>query len=129
MLTDPRVVKSSREATAIGAATVGSGAAITAGVASACCVGPALAPVFVTVLGAGGLATVSGLRPYTPWMLAVSGAMLAFSFYQLYRRRTRCGPAGAGPTLGIRVARGVTWLASVLWLVSSGYSIYGFLHE
>ena len=118
-------MKSTRGATAIGAATVGSGAALTAGVASACCVGPALAPIFVSILGAGGLAAVSGLRPFTPWMLLAAAVMLGFSFFQLYRRQAMCAPA----PIGVRIARVVTWLASVLWLLSTAYSIYGFLHE
>lgn len=121
-------MKRVREASAVGAATVGTGAALTAGVASACCVGPAVAPIFVTVLGAGGLAAVSGLRPYTPWMLLASGAALAFSL-RLLRRRSGCDPAPAAIPPSVRIARIVTWLACVVWLGSAAYSAYGFLHE
>jgi len=115
---------------AIGAATVGTGAALTAGIASACCVGPALAPIFVTVLGASGLAAVSGLRPYTPWLLLASGAMLGFSFWQTHRQ-SACAVEGSAIAVpfGLRLARFITWAAALLWLTSAIYSIYGFLNE
>ena len=123
-------MKRASEASAIGAAGLGTGAALTAGVASACCVGPALAPIFVAVLGAGGLATVAGLRPFTPWLLLASGAMLGFSFWQTHRRAA-CAADGSAIALplGLRIARFVTWVAAVLWLASALYSAYGFLNE
>jgi hypothetical protein len=123
-------MKAGKQVGAIGAATVGTGAAVTAGIASACCVGPALAPTFVAVLGAGGLATVSGLRPLSPWLLLASGAMLAFSFRQTYRRPA-CAADGTAIEfpLGLRVARLVTWVAAALWLASATLAIYGFLNE
>lgn len=115
---------------AVGIATFGTGAALTAGIASACCVGPALAPVFVAVLGAGGLAAVSGLRPYTPWLLLASGVMLSFSFWRTYRRAT-CAVENPATTcsFSLRAARFVTWLAALLWLASAVYAVYGFLNE
>lgn len=116
------------EVSAIGAAGLGTGAALTAAVASACCVGPALAPVFLAVLGASGLATVSGLRPFTPWLLAGSALMLGFSFWSTYRRPT-CGGIAPPISRAVRVARAVIWLAATLWIISAAYSIYGFLNE
>ncbi|MFZ0031262.1 MAG: hypothetical protein WAK84_05265 [Candidatus Cybelea sp.] len=117
------------EVSAISAAGLGTGAALTAGVASACCVGPALAPVFLAVLGASGLATVSGLRPFTPWLLAGSALMLGFSFWSSYRRPP-CAESIALPiSRAVHVARVVTWLAATLWIISAAYSIYGFLNE
>jgi mercuric ion transport protein len=123
-------MKAREQASAIGAATVGTGAALTAGVASACCVGPAVAPILVTILGAGGLAAVSGVRPYTPWLLLASGAMLGFSFWQTYRRPA-CAVEGSAitPPFGLRVARFITWAAALLWLASAIYALYGFLNE
>jgi hypothetical protein len=123
-------MNASRQVGAIGAATVGTSAALTAGIASACCVGPALAPIFVTVVGAGGLAAVVGLRPYTPWLLLVSGVMLGFSFWQTHRR-SACvveGSVTAVPS-GLRLARFFTWAAALVWLASAIYSIDGFLNE
>ncbi|MGA7285173.1 MAG: mercuric transporter MerT family protein [Candidatus Cybelea sp.] len=116
-------------ASAIGAAGLGTGAALTAGVASTCCVGPALAPVFLSVLGASGLASVSGLRPFTPWLLLGSALMLGFSFWSSYRRPA-CADGIAPPiSRAAHVARVVTWLAAVLWIISAAYSAYGFLNE
>ena len=119
-----------KDATVIGAATLGTGAALTASVASACCVGPALAPVFLSVLGASGLAAVSGLKPYTPWMLVASGSMLGFSFWQTYRRLGCNAEGSVTPiSVGVRIARIVTLIAAVLWLTSAAYSLYGLFHE
>jgi hypothetical protein len=123
-------MSASKQVGSIGAATVGTGAALAAGIASACCVGPALAPIFVTVLGAGGLAAVSGLRPYAPWLLLASGAMLGFSIWQTHRR-SACAVEGSASAVpfGVRLARFITWAAALLWLASAMYSIYGFLNE
>jgi hypothetical protein len=123
-------MNTSKQVGTIGVATVGTGAALTAGIASACCVGPALAPIFVTVLGAGGLAAVSELRPYAPWLLLASGAMLGFSFWQTHRR-SACAVEGSAVAIpfGLRIARLIIWAAAALWLASTVYSIYGFLKE
>lgn len=120
----------SKDVGAIGAATLGTGAVLTAGVASACCVGPALAPIFLSILGAGGLATVAGLRPFSPLLFLGSAAMLAFAFRQSYRRST-CeadGSTRVAPA-SLRVARGVTWVAAILWLAVASYALYGAFHE
>jgi hypothetical protein len=122
-------VKHANAASSIGAAGLGTGAALTAGVASACCVGPTLAPIFLSVLGASGLATVSGLRPFTPWLLVASALMLGFSFRRSYKRPV-CADGIAPPIpSAVHIARVVTWFAAALWLVSAAYSIYGFLNE
>ena len=123
-------MRRSNELPAVGAATVGTGAALTAAVASACCVGPALAPVFLSVFGASGLVAVSYLRPYTLWLLLASGAMLLFSFVQLYRKNA-CAVDGApsGLSHGLRIARVVVWLAAFFWLASTAYAVYGLFHE
>ncbi len=77
-------MKQSKQLSAISAAGAGTGAALTATLASACCVGPSLAPVAISLLGAGGLIAVSALRPYTPLLLIGAALMLAFSFRQAY---------------------------------------------
>lgn len=119
-----------QETSALGAATVGTGAVLTATVASACCVGPALAPIFVSVLGAGGLAAVAGLRPYSPWLLALSAAMLAFGLRQVFRRPA-CAADGVPIPIrsGVRIARIVLAISAALWLVSAAYAVFGLLHE
>jgi hypothetical protein len=89
-----------------------------------------VAPIFVTILGASGLAAVSGLRPYTPWLLLASGAMLGVSFWQTHRRPA-CAVEGSAITLpfGLCVARFITLTAALLWLASAIYALYGFLNE
>ncbi len=54
-----------------------------AGLASACCLGPLL----LTGLGLGSLGLAAGLAKYRPLFLASTGAILAVAFYQTYRRR------------------------------------------
>lgn len=123
-------MKRSNQVQAIGAATVGTAAGFTAAVAGACCVGPALAPVFVSILGASGLVAVSGLRPYTPWLLLAAAALLAFSFRQVYRAAACSLPqGGTRVSAGISVARFVVWIAAILWCFSAAYAVYGLFHE
>ncbi len=122
-------MKPYNEISAIGVAGLGTGAALTAGIASACCAGPALAPIFLSVLGASGLVAVSGLHPFTPWLLLGSALMLGFSFWSTYRQPA-CANGVAPPiSRAVRFARVITWLAATLWLASAAYSIYGFLNE
>src|SRR5260370_27952801 len=89
-----------KETSAIGAAAAGTGAVLTATVASACCVGPAVAPIFLSVLGASGLALVAGLRPYSPWILLLSALLLAFSFRQVYLQSPLCAADGSALPAG-----------------------------
>ena len=98
-----------------GAASTGAGAALVSVVASACCVGPVIGPLVVTVLGAGGAAWAASLKPYSGWLLAFAGVMLAAGFYGSYRGRRSCsGP----PRRRDQLVRGVLWLSAALWLVS-----------
>jgi hypothetical protein len=118
------------QAEAIGAAALGTGAAVAAGIACACCVGPALAPILLALLGSGGLIAVSTVRPYAPWMLAGSAVLLAFSFRQTHRKLSCTSGEAAMPIPpGVRIARVITWLAIVLWLASAAYALYGVLNE
>ncbi len=54
-----------------------------AGLASACCLGPLL----LTGLGLGSLGLAAGLAKYRPLFLAMTGVLLAVTFYQAYRKR------------------------------------------
>lgn len=125
-----RRMKSPRELPAIGAATVGTGAALTAAIAGACCVGPAIAPLLLSVLGASGLVAIANIQPYTWWLLLGAAALLAFSFRQVYRARAcATGDAPQHASLSLRVSRLIVWVASVLWIISASYAAYGALHE
>ena len=119
-----------QDATAVGAATAATGSAVTAAVAAACCVGPSAAPLLLPVLGASGLIAIAALRPYMIWLEVVTALLLAFSFWQVYRRRAICVQDGA-PSIPatLRVARIVTWVATGLWLLSLLYALYGVTHE
>ena len=110
----------SNQLPAMGAAALGTGAALTAAVAGACCVGPAVAPILLSILGTGGLIAAAGLHLYTPWLLLASGLMLAYAFRQVHRARA-CSRR--------RVAQFITYAAAFLWCLSATYALYGFLHE
>lgn len=93
---------------AVTAASAGTGAAF-AGAVAACCSGPALAPVLVAVLGAGGAAWAAGLRPWSPYLLTASLGLLAFSFVRV--RRAACPPpAWVSVTL---------WISAAVWLAAA----------
>ena len=120
-----------RDLSTIGASGASAAAGLSAALSAACCTGPSLAPLALSILGAGGLIAVSGLRPYAPVLLVLAGLMLAYSFVSAYRKTqiciTRDGSAKIRTT--VRIARAVTWLAAGLWLFSVADSLYGFLHE
>jgi mercuric ion transport protein len=119
-----------QDAAAVGAATAATGSAVTAAVAAACCVGPSIAPLLLPVLGASGLIAIAALRPYMIWLEIITALLLAFSFWQVYRRRVACGNSNGSPTpTSHGVARIVTWVATGLWLVSLLYALYGVTHE
>lgn len=119
-----------QDAAAVGAGVVGAGAAVTAAIAAACCVGPALAPVFLGLLGAGGLAAVAGFRPYSPFLLALSGLMIGLSARTIFRKPIcAVGDARAPLSLGTRIARTLLAFSTLIWIAALSYSIYGFLNE
>ncbi len=101
----------------VGAATSGVGAAVAAAVAGACCVGPVVAPIFVSVLGASGAAWAAGLKPYSPYLLAGSLVLLAYGFWRVHWRRRLCVQGACSPSP--RGVRAMLWVASVLWLASA----------
>jgi hypothetical protein len=97
------------------------GAAVVAAVASACCVGPVVAPIFVSVLGASGAAWAAGLKPYSPYLLLGSLVLLAWGFWRVRRRRRLCAQGVCSPSpRGVRVT---LWVASVLWLASAAANV------
>ena len=123
---------------AAGTAASGAVAALTATVASACCVGPVIAPAIVAALGAGGAAWAAGLKPYSPVLLAGSGLLVGSSFWVLYGRRgSACatadgGAADGGTASGTgRAARlwryvlvGTVWISALIWALSLGISLW-----
>ena len=111
---------------AVGTATAGVGAAVTAAVASVCCAGPVIAPIVVGLLGAAGAAAAAGLKPYTPYLFAGSLVMLAFGFLAVHRAGRACA-IGAPPRsvlFSLRISRGILWLAATLWIASAAFTLY-----
>jgi hypothetical protein len=100
----------------VASAATGAGAAFVSVVASACCVGPVMGPLLVTILGAGGAAWAASLKPFSGWLLAFAGVMLALGFYGSYRSRRSC--SGGPPRRRDQLVRGVLWLSAALWLIS-----------
>jgi mercuric ion transport protein len=95
------------------ASLTGVGGAVAAVIAGACCVGPVMAPLFVSVLGAGGAAWAAGLKPYSPYILAGSLALIAFGFWRVYRRNRMCKQGLCSPSP--RPVWISLWIALVLW--------------
>lgn len=111
---------SGKDVAAVAAASSGVGAALAATVGSACCVGPVIAPIFVSVLGASGAAWAAGLKPYAPYILLGSFLLLAYGFW-IDRRRRRCTAGVCTPSpRGVRL---VLWIASALWVASAAANI------
>ena len=108
---------------ALGVATTGVSAAVTATLASACCIGPTIAPLVVSVLGVGGAAWAAGLKPYSPYLLVGALLLLGYGFWTVYRPRItssgdRCAPAVPWPI------RTVLWAALALWMVALLLNIF-----
>jgi hypothetical protein len=111
---------------AAGTATAGVGAAVTATLASVCCTGPVVAPIVVGLLGATGAAAAAGLKPYTPYLFALSLVMLAIGFRIVYAAKRSCITAGSIRTVStsLKISQVVLWIAAVLWVVSVAFTVY-----
>lgn len=102
-------------ASASGAA-VGIGSAAAAAAVAACCSGPALGPLVVMLLGAGGAVALEGLRPYTLPLLAVSAAAIGFSFWLNRRSAARCTRRSP-----LRIAfTSLVWVSVLVWIAAVG---------
>lgn len=102
---------------ALGAGATGAGAALVAVFASSCCV-PVIAPLIVAVLGASGAAWAAGLKPYSPYILAGSLALLLYGLWTVYRPRPACGPEGCPTSGASRGVKAVLWIAVSLWALA-----------
>ena len=65
----------------LGSATGGLATAIAAVFAALCCIGPPT----VAILGAGGALAAASLKPYRPYLLLASLAMILYGFWRAYR--------------------------------------------
>lgn len=113
---NPEVSASGGTFRAAGVAATSAGAAVVATAASACCV-PVIAPLLVAVLGASGAAWAAGLKPYSPYLLAVSAVFLGYGLWTVYRPRS-ASAGGACPARRPRLPRVILWTAGVIWLAA-----------
>jgi mercuric ion transport protein len=102
------------QAVVVGAGATSLGAALTAVVASLCCVGPA----GVALLGVGGALAAAELKPYRPILLAVSLGLLAFAFWRSYGRSVMVNGASCPIRVG-RFARIVLWISAAIWVLAA----------
>lgn len=101
-------------ASAAGAA-VGIGSAATAAAAAACCSGPALGPLVVAMLGAGGAVALEGWRPFAVPLLIVSALAIGVSLWLTQRGAGRCArPARRSPIA--LASRSLVWLSALVWV-------------
>jgi hypothetical protein len=95
-----------------GAAVGGLAGALTATVASLCCLGP----VTFFLLGAGGAVAAAGLRPFRLPLVIASGVMLGVGYWRTYGTpRT----AGACPPQVGRWIRSSLTVAIVAWIAAA----------
>ena len=95
----------------LGSATGGLAAAAAAFVAALCCVGPST----VAVLGAGGALAAASIKPYRPYLLLTSLAMILYGFWRTYGGDFGNARARACPTKFGRYIRSALWVAAIVW--------------
>lgn len=111
----PTIPASPKEqAVVMGAGATSLGAALTAIVAGACCLGP----VGVALLGVGGALAAAQIQPYRPILLLVSLGFLAFAFWRSYGRRVVVNGASCPIRVG-RFTRTVLWVSAVIWILAA----------
>jgi hypothetical protein len=104
-----------RELASAAGAVAGMGGAATAAAVSACCAGPALGPLVIALLGAGGAVALEGLRPYMVPLLVVSGLSIGVSFWLNARSVRACSPQRSSALVHFS-SRLLTWASAVVWL-------------
>lgn len=97
-----------------GTATGGLATAVAAFVAALCCVGPST----VALLGAGGALAAASIKPYRPFLLLASLAMILYGFWRVYGRSVRSKQGQACPTRIGRLSRNALWFAAVVWVAA-----------
>jgi mercuric ion transport protein len=98
----------------VGSTVGATGAALTATVASLCCVGP----VVVSIVGVSGALLAAGLKPYRPYLMLGSLVLLALSFWLVYGPAARSVSGAACPARSGRTIRVVLWIAAGAWALA-----------
>ncbi|HVG07504.1 MAG TPA: mercuric transporter MerT family protein [Thermoanaerobaculia bacterium] len=119
---EPHRPQNRRPYGALGAGAAGAGSALATVLASSCCI-PVIAPLIVAVLGASGAAWAAGLKPYSPYILAGSLALLLYGLWTVYRPRPACSPVGC-PTGAGRGVKAVLWVAVALWALAALLNLF-----
>jgi mercuric ion transport protein len=94
------------------------GAVLAAIAASSCCIGP----LVLAALGIGGAGALAALGAYRPYILGVTGVLLAGGFYLTYRKPRvaaegdACGCEKPNPTAG-RAGKIGLWIATAMVIV------------
>ena len=101
-----------RLASAAGA-VAGMGGASTVAAVSVCCVGPALGPLLLSVLGIGPVVALEGMRAYTIPMLAASSVLIGLSFWSSARQKNCSGRLAA---FFCAASRTMSWISAIVWL-------------
>ncbi len=89
---------------------------------SLCCVGPFM----ITLLGVSGAIFIASFEPYRIYIIAVAAALLAFSFWRVYRKADNCATVPAKYAAGKRrkSCYGCLlrwWLHPTSWTTFSGW--------
>lgn len=114
MLSDKDPTDGSDDKALLGSATGGLATAVAAFFAALCCVGPST----VAVLGAGGALAAASIKPYRPYLLLGSLAMILYGFWRAYGTAMRSGQVRACPTRLGRFTRKALWLAAIVWVAA-----------
>ncbi len=98
------------------------GGLLSAGLASACCLGPAV----LGLVGLGSLGAATALEPYRPYLVTVAVALLVAAFVKVYRRgpepQTCCGTASSGnASPRARPGHVALWVGTAGALILIGY--------
>lgn len=99
----------------VSSATGGLAAAIASVFAALCCIGPST----VAVLGAGGALAAASLKPYRPYLLLASLAMILYGFWRAYRTTGLNRQGVTCPTRLGRFTRIALWLAAIIWVAAA----------
>lgn len=89
------------------------GAVAVAVAASACC----WLPVLLIGLGVSAAGVSTTFEPMRPYLLGVSGVLLAFAFRSVYFKKANCAPDSACPTRRVkadRFSQAMVWFATIL---------------
>jgi len=94
--------------------------------ATSCCIGPAIFVVFGTSIGFMGKLAI--FEPFRPYFLTAAAAMLGFSFWKLYLKKTACDCAE--DVRAKKIARVILWVGILLFVFALSFQkilllIYG----